>query len=398
MQKQKENNIAEQYLEAVQSNANKLESLNIDYITPTENQILTINGDISFKIKNVSSSLWSEYYDVTYVSNGSYEGEGTNYNNFSLIIEMMNKNIFTLFSGDIENKAQELLYPTIRGNYNVYTAEHHGANDTTYNKYLIKVKPLDFYVIPQNSAIRYYKETNAFMRVNDIHTLGTATSGNIVIKTDGYSCYATSVNGEVNTVINTNEISLGLNATDVGTSINNNDDLNNYNKDGLYRSGSSATTGSLTNCPFTGSGFKLVVEHTSNENFIRQTLIPNNAYNTYVRYYYQINASTWGWSDWHTDFVNPYELNISIATNTDLNDITTPGAYYCGSGATAGTLSNTPISGTGFRLEVYRISNSGSFKQIAYPNNSNTYYVRYKQGTTYSWQAWDTVTIPPVIE
>lgn len=372
---------------------NKLTALNIPYITPTENQIITINDTISLKLMNIASDLWSEYYNITFVSNGSYEGDGTNYNNFSLVTEVTNKNIHVLLPSDIENKAQESIFNKLRGNYNIVAAEHHGANDTTYNKYLIKVKPLDFYIVPQNSLVNYNKQTNAFMRVSTIHTLGTATSGNICIKTDGFSCYAISENGEIDAPINMNDINLGINYTDVATSLANNNDLNNIIKPGTYRSVSSAMTNSLTNCPFTGSGCILKVEYNSNNNFIRQILIPNNRYDIYIRYYYQINSTTWGWSEWHEDFVNPYELNISIASNTDLNDITTPGAYYCGSGATAGTLTNAPITTTGFRLEVYRVSNSGSFRQVAYPNNSNNYYVRYKQGSTSAWQAWVTVTI-----
>ena len=372
---------------------NKLTALNIPYVAPTENQVLTLNDTISLKLMNVASDIWANYYNITFISNGSTEGTGTNYNNFSIVTEVTNKNIHALLPSDIENKAQEMLYAMLRGNYNIYAAEHHGANDTTYNKYLIKVKPLDFYCIPQNSAVNYFKQTNAFMRVGTVHTLGTATSGSICIKTDGFSCYATSANGEIDKAINLNEINLGLGYTDVQESLANNDDLNDINIPGVYRSTSSAMTNSLTNCPFTGSGFRLEVEYTSNNNFIRQILIPNNKHDIYIRYYYNTSGSTYAWGDWRELFVNPYELNISIASNTDLDNITTPGAYYCGSGATAGTLSNTPISNTGFRLEVYRVSNSGSFKQVAYPNNSNNYYVRYKQGSTYAWQAWVTVTI-----
>ena len=372
---------------------NKLEDLNIDYEIANENDILTINGDISLKILNASSTLWNNYYDITFISNGSITGTDTNYNNFSLVIELTNRNVTALLPADIENKAEEVIYPYLKGNYNIYNAEHHGANDTTYNKYLLKVKPLDFYAIEQNSAIHYYKQSNAFMRVHGIHTLGTVASGNFIIHTDGDTCYATSENGEVDQAINLYEINLGLNVTDVAQTMNNNDDLNDYTKPSIYRSTSSAMTNSMSNCPFTGSGFKLLVEYTSNSNFIRQTLIPNNKYNVYIRYYYNTSGTTYAWSDWRELYTNPYDLNTPIANNTDLDTLTTAGAYYCGSGATAGTLSNTPISGTGFRLEVYRISNTGSFKQVAYPNNSNNYYVRYKQGSTYSWQEWVTVTI-----
>lgn len=460
---------------------NKLDSLNIDYITPTENQVLEC-GDVKLKLMNVDSELWNEYYDVTWVANGSYEGTGTTYNNFSIVTEYTNKNIYALFPSDIELKAQELLYNKIRGNYNIYTAEHHGADDTTYIKYLTKIKPSNYYCVPQMSVVNYYKQTNAFMRVNQIPTLGTATSGNILIKTDGYNCYATSENGEVYNSITENDVNLGLNVTDVSNMLANNDDLNNYTNAGVFRSGSGAMTNSLSNCPLTDTGFKLKVEHTSNNNFIRQTIIPNNGYDTYIRFYYERTASVWEWSTWvkdsndylytsrvkianntdlndittpgvyvmsadttysHTPTTYPgilivryinadnrilqeiicnttkngiplsykrlygtsgwtswievdnnvFDLNNSIANNTDLNTLTTPGAYYSGSAAVSGTLTNSPVTTTGFRLEVIRISSASSYRQVIYPNNAKSYYVRIKSGSTAEWSTWTTVTI-----
>ena len=461
----------------------KLESLDINYVIAQENDELTINDKIKLKILNASETLWTNYYDVTWVSNGSYEGEGTNYNNFSLVIELENLNNYALFPGDIENKAEEVIFPYLRGNYNIYTAEHHGADDTTYKKYLYKVKPSDFYVVPQNSVIHYYKQTNSYMRLEGVHTLGTVTSEDVIVYTDGYSCNAYSKYGEIDLVINKNEINLGLNISDLNEEISSNADLDDYTKPGLYRSPSGAVTNSLTNCPLTATGFKLEVEYTSNANFIRQTITPNNAYNKYTRYKYQRSSdmafvwSSWteesnnylglsnhsiasnsdlndystpgifimgsdsgythtpttypgvlivrylnadnrilqevicnttkngiplsykrlygtsGWTNWVEVDNNVFDLNNSIANNTDLNTLTTPGAYYSGSAAVSGTLTNSPVTNTGFRLEVIRISSASSYRQVVYPNNAKTYYVRIKAGSTSEWTAWTTVTI-----
>lgn len=53
-------------------------------------------------------------------------------------------------------------------------------------------------------------------------------------------------------------------------------------------------------------------------------------------------------------------LGTAIPSGADLNDYTTHGAYYSVSGTNSATLSNTPYTGTGFRLDVFATVSTSS--------------------------------------
>lgn len=84
-------------------------------------------------------------------------------------------------------------------------------------------------------------------------------------------------------------------------------------------------------------------------------------------------------------------LNIvdvtAISANDDLNDYTTPGRYYSGSTAVTASLSNCPITDTGFELIVRKVSSSAYYEQILTVNGvvSNEQYHRVK---TSVWSQW----------
>ena len=115
----------------------------------------------------------------------------------------------------------------------------------------------------------------------------------------------------------------------------------------------------------------------------------------YYRYY---DGTTWG--DWKrvydetilTDstILSPLASALggavkSIANNTDLNSITTPGEYYCPNGNTTATLANKPSSVVyGFNLKVSIMAASGTLSQ--YLTSYNRYYGRFKDGN--SWSDW----------
>lgn len=81
-----------------------------------------------------------------------------------------------------------------------------------------------------------------------------------------------------------------------------------------------------------------------------------------------------------------------IGSNTDLNSILEAGTYYCYSGATAATLSNTPYTDGNFRL--WNIVNTGTngsannswFAQLLLAPNSGDFYIRgHTSNGFYSW-------------
>ena len=90
------------------------------------------------------------------------------------------------------------------------------------------------------------------------------------------------------------------------------------------------------------------------------------------------------------------DLNISqhtIPSGADLNDYTTPGNYTCAGAGIATSLSNTPLTSAGFRLEVMEI-NTDKQVQILYSdgNDAAVYYRRNHVGSQI-FGTWKQVTM-----
>lgn len=85
----------------------------------------------------------------------------------------------------------------------------------------------------------------------------------------------------------------------------------------------------------------------------------------------------------------------AITENANLNSFTTPGEYYCGSNATAATISNSPTT-SAFRLTVeYTTTPTGTanVRQTVRPYNSDVTYIRYTNTATsnpITWFPWYT--------
>lgn len=79
---------------------------------------------------------------------------------------------------------------------------------------------------------------------------------------------------------------------------------------------------------------------------------------------------------------------ISIPSNSDLDNYTTPGSYYAVDSTVAATLSHTPITGGNFRLEVLSggaATYSSYVVQFVWSTTTNGVYMRRKHST---WSAW----------
>lgn len=82
-----------------------------------------------------------------------------------------------------------------------------------------------------------------------------------------------------------------------------------------------------------------------------------------------------------------YGIGTAIESDTDLNDIKTRGLYTCTSVTIANTLSNTPITGSAFRLEVKYLNNSTRIRQECYIlSDLSIFYARTFTST--GWKPW----------
>lgn len=85
---------------------------------------------------------------------------------------------------------------------------------------------------------------------------------------------------------------------------------------------------------------------------------------------------------------DPYAIGKLIETNTDLNDLVSPGVYTSIMSSVSQTLKNAPYSNAGFRLEVKEITTSSgnSVFQIAYKANDNVIHIRNQLNLV--WKDW----------
>lgn len=82
-----------------------------------------------------------------------------------------------------------------------------------------------------------------------------------------------------------------------------------------------------------------------------------------------------------------FNATVSIPSNTDLNDLTTPGPYYCNSSTVAGSLSHCPTS-VGFSMLVQKKGGDPAVTQII-TTESNMWF---RGRTSSAWGHWFLVT------
>lgn len=107
--------------------------LTINYMSTGD--ILSVDN-VVFRFLNCSETQYQNYYDILQTFDG--EHYCTTYNNFSMVVELQNINNTTLLTGDIEEKAEEILTPFINRKITLKKMEHHGSNAKSNSRYLIK--------------------------------------------------------------------------------------------------------------------------------------------------------------------------------------------------------------------------------------------------------------------
>lgn len=99
--------------------------------------------------------------------------------------------------------------------------------------------------------------------------------------------------------------------------------------------------------------------------------------------------------------ISPYAVYTSpvqLTAGTDLNTLTSPGAWKADSGSLAKTLINTPYYATGFRLEVRLIHTANYLTQTIYPGGeqggSHCYRRNRYVGVWGSWYHYTGEAVP----
>ena len=170
------------------------------------------------------------------------------------------------------------------------------------------------------------------------------------------------------------------------------DDLNDIKDTGIYFITSSVPL----NAPLMASTYTIVLVIHPYGNFVQQLYYHTHLTQGYPQFAVrQYSGATPSWDTWR--YVNdmPFAKGIhQITANSDLNNYTDTGVYYCSNSATTQSLSNSPytqgiwVDGTtGFRLEVYNTTGSGYGFQILYTHNVvQRTYIRSLNDST--WRSW----------
>lgn len=111
------------------------------------------------------------------------------------------------------------------------------------------------------------------------------------ISDDTYEPYRQSIQNQVES-LEANKLSIHN-----GTPISDNDNLDDYTKPGFYMCPSNVTAKTLSNTPYTKSGFGLYVYCTATDKWIRQRLIPNQL-GECSDIFERTSASNNEWSPW----------------------------------------------------------------------------------------------------
>ena len=261
-------------------------SKGLEIVEPDNEDSFIIEDNTKIKFYNIGSNFYQEYYNEK-LAWTLVDTENTNYNNFSMVTKLEHFNNVFLFTGDIETKAESMLYSYL-GKVDVLKVEHHSLNrDSNYN-YLGRLNP-KISVITSLEVLKPNELVNN--TIYNSYTKGSKiyqTRYEIVTVISSFtSIYSENSNLEI---FNTNNNIFG------GLAILSNSDLNDYDVEGSYSCISGTVAATLLNTPYVSSGFKLIVEKlTGTQSTFKQTLIPANT--PYVQVYSRIFSSG-TWQNW----------------------------------------------------------------------------------------------------
>lgn len=264
-----------------------------------------------------------------------------------------------------------------------------GGSSTTYDL-RVKVGTSTFYINYDGGTEFFYNGTDSFeasIVVRASQTVNLTMKPMICTKADWdvsheYQPYRPSYQ----TLCDTNEYITGT-----GTELASNANLNDYNYTCKMYSPSAAVSATISNTPWTTSGFQLITVQFITTASYMQFLLPN----TITGKWYRRRYGSGTWTDW-VEFDAASYLIIgatAIASSTDLNNLKTPGIYTCASASVAGTLTHCPYKSSGFRCDIIQTSDTNCIRQIIQPNQMTTTggNARYERSCVLSsstWSSW----------
>ena len=168
-----------------------------------------------------------------------------------------------------------------------------------------------------------------------------------------------------------------LNFREYGKPLPNNADLDLYIQPGTWY-GLNAQGNSVVHGPIPNGNQNIRVRNTPRGavHVQQEFFVASNIY-TSARFVRCYNTSSKTWTVWEGD--NRYSAGVTIPNNTDLDDLTMTGAYRSESGTVSGTLSHSPVTNMGFRLEVINTGSLSRVMQEIIPNDLSSNPTIYRR-------------------
>lgn len=351
---------------------NELESRNITYIEPNENDELVLNINSKIRFLNLSSEWFENYY-------GEY---GNEYNNFSMCCELQHNNTFVLFTGDIYIQALTNISKNIN-RFSILKCPHHNLEPLSSDEFLKKIS---------NNTIMYFQENQDYTPnylLTPIAQTIQNNGGSIYDLNNSRTTIFKIINNKINIVSENGLYTLNNIYYFLGTGLKleNGTDLNDLKDIGNYFTENNGQTMSLLNLPLSVENTtlnnylsfgrcRIIVESLNYSNeIIKQTFI-----STIYKFTRTYNENSW------TNWKNDDELGLTdnyLPNGTDLNNISNPGKYEINNNGIYNSLINAPTRDEGGSiLLVYRTRISGDIRhQIIMTASGNIYHrcVNYNQ-------------------
>lgn len=359
---------------------NELESRNITYIEPNENDELILNINSKIRFLNLSSEWFENYY-------GEY---GNEYNNFSMCCELKHNNTFILFAGDIYIQALTNISKNIN-RFSILKCPHHNLEPLSSDDFLKKIS---------NNTIMYFQENQDYTPnylLTPIAQTIQNNGGSIYDLNNSRTTIFKIINNKINIVSENGLYTLNNIYYFLGTGLKleNGTDLNDLKDIGNYFTENNGQTMSLLNLPLSVENSinalafgrcRIIVESLSaSKDGIKQTFI--SPIYKFTRSY---NLNSW------TNWKNVDELGLTdnfLPIGTDLNNISNPGKYEINNNNVYNSLINAPTKDEGGSiLLVYRTRIAEDIRhQIIMTASGNIYhrcvsYNKYDQFVSaYPW-------------
>ena len=374
-----------------------LTSANIEYIQPTNSTELNINASTKIHFYNANVEDFSSYYSIL------NENSRTEYNNFSMCVEITHNNTRTLFTGDICAGAQKVIMEQGVQVPDVIKIPHHGrgafrlSSDMAAGLY----QPfIELIYKPQLAFCsgEYYPLSYVYQSLAKLYKTYISHNGDININIQNGNIEATSTGNVYNPAVSINNFLISnfineqynLGTENVLQRITEATDFDTITTAGTYYCISSTVVSNMVNKPDgLTEQFKLIVNKIDSERMVQMILERNTPY-IYIRYGRNNGSNINSWRRWNTYTDDGIGSNVT----TNLDNYTNVGIYHCDSGETASTILNIPVGlNKPFKLTVERMTGSENYRiqKLETASQVPSIYIRGK--TSEGWGAWKEVTL-----